>query len=79
MQKKSLDVEITNLSEYIHQAALDPHLNLDRLNQICDASNFFGFKGFCTNLIRLPSARKRLSANNKTKLIAAIGLSLIHI
>ncbi len=61
-----------DICSFIHQAALEPHLNLDSLNQICDACKHFNFAGLCTNLIRLPAARERLGSNKITKLIAVI-------
>ncbi len=61
------------VQSFIHQAALDPHLDLDSLNQICDACNHFQISGLCTNLIRLPAAKKRLGKTQHTKLIAVIG------
>ena len=61
-----------DISSFIHQAALDPHIDLDSLNQICDACKHFNFAGLCTNLIRIPAARDRLGKNQITKLIAVI-------
>ncbi|KGG16565.1 MULTISPECIES: deoxyribose-phosphate aldolase [unclassified Prochlorococcus] len=72
MNNKSIKSSDNDISSFIHQAALDPHLDLDSLNQICDACNHFDFAGLCTNLIRLEAARKRLGNNKKTKLIAVI-------
>ena len=57
---------------FIHQAALDPHLNLDSLNQICDACIHYNFSGLCTTLNKLLPAKKRLGKHNQTKLIAVI-------
>ncbi len=73
MQNKSFENEITDLPKYLHQAVLDPHLNVEVLNQICDASTYFNFAGLCTSLIRIPIARKRLGSNKKTNLIAVVG------
>tara|TARA_Y100001968_G_C19321956_1_gene699764 strand:+ start:252 stop:938 length:687 start_codon:yes stop_codon:yes gene_type:complete len=56
----------------IHQAALDPYINEECLNQICDIARHFNFAGLCTNLIRLPKARKRLGKSSQTKLIGVI-------
>ena len=64
--------DLTELSPHIHQAALDPHLTIEDLNEICDASRHYNFSGFCTNLARLSAARERLGSPNKTKLIAVI-------
>ncbi|WP_269622434.1 deoxyribose-phosphate aldolase [Prochlorococcus marinus] len=60
------------MPSFIHQAALEPHLDLESFNQICDACNHFNFAGLCTNLIRIPEARKRIATNKKTSLIAVI-------
>ncbi len=61
-------IDITN---HLHQAALGAHIDEEALNNICDLSKYFNFSGLCTNLIRLPTARKRLGATT-TKLIAVI-------
>jgi len=73
MQKSYFDNEISDLAKHLHQAALDPHLNVEGVNEICDASIYFNFAGLCTSLIRIPIARERLGANKKTRLIAVIG------
>ncbi len=73
MHKKNINAEVTNLSKYIHQAVLEPHTNIEELNQLCDASDFFDFKGFCTNLVRIPLARNRISTKKSMNLIAVIG------
>ena len=62
----------TDLALLIHQAAIDPHLSLKELDQLCEASKHFNFSGFCTNLKRLPEARKRLNKSSRTKLIGLI-------
>ncbi|AAP99442.1 MULTISPECIES: deoxyribose-phosphate aldolase [Prochlorococcus] len=72
MQYKSNNLEISEINSFIHQAALDPHINLDSLNQICDVCKHFNFAGLCTNLIRIQAARKSLGKNKQTKLIAVI-------
>ena len=73
MKTQDLNVSKEELSSFIHQAALDPHLNLESLNEACDASRHFDFSGFVTSLIRISPARKRLGKNQKTKLITVIG------
>ena len=73
MTFRDLQNECIDISQLLHQAALDPNLNEDSLNKICDASRHFNFSGLCTNLIRLPQARKRLGKPSQTKLIAVIG------
>ncbi len=65
--------ETTDLSTYIHQAALNPHMDLEGLHEICDACKHFEFSGFCTGPLRLPAARKRLGKQTQTKLIGVIG------
>ncbi|KGG13000.1 MULTISPECIES: deoxyribose-phosphate aldolase [Prochlorococcus] len=70
---KSDRTDHLDISSYIHQASLDPHTSIESLNTLCDASKFFNFGGFCTNLIRIPLARKRLGSKQKIKLIAVIG------
>ncbi len=72
MNYKLIEGEENNISSFIHESALDPHLNLDSLSQICDSCKHFTFAGLCTNLIRLPYARKYLGKSNSTKLIAVI-------
>ncbi len=73
MSKRSLHDVPPDLSLVIHQAALDPHLDNETLKEICEASLYFNFAGLCTNLVRLPYARKILGASSPTKLIAVIG------
>ncbi len=63
----------TELASFIHQAALDPHINIESLNNSCDSSRHFSFGGFCTSLSRLSEARERLGIKRKTKLISVIG------
>ena len=45
MNINAIKQEINDFPFFIHQAALDPHINLDALNQICDACNQFNFSG----------------------------------
>ncbi len=63
---------LSEVAPLIHQAALDPYLSIESLNNICDASRHFGFSGICTDLTRVTTARERLGPPNKTKLIAVI-------
>ena len=72
MTEELIKGEINNISSFIHESALDPHLNLNSLSQICDACNHFDLAGLCTNLIRIPYARKYLGTNKDTKLIEGI-------
>ena len=69
MSSKSQYLELAPL---IHQAALDPHLSINELDTVCDASVHYGFSGLCTNLTRISAARARLGGSNKTKLVAVI-------
>ncbi|WP_320668195.1 deoxyribose-phosphate aldolase [Prochlorococcus sp. MIT 1307] len=64
--------DLPDLSPLIHQAALNPHLSIDDLNKLCDASRYYSFSGFCTNLSRLTAAREKLGPPSQTKLIAVI-------
>ncbi len=74
MQFKFINDEISDvdITSFIHQAAIDPHLDVDSFNQICDACNHFNFSGLCTDPIRLLAARKRLGKNKNTKLISLV-------
>jgi len=60
------------LAPSIHQAALNPHLSLEELHEICDSASYFNFGGLCTNPTRIAPAREKLSTRNQTKLIAVI-------
>ncbi len=72
MTNSSRKEDLPDLAPLIHQAQLDPHIPKDKLNENIDAALRFGFSGFCTSLINLPSARKRLGSSNSTRLIAVI-------
>tara|TARA_Y100001968_G_scaffold132470_1_gene120889 strand:- start:4540 stop:5226 length:687 start_codon:yes stop_codon:yes gene_type:complete len=72
MAFNNLRNEYQDIPNLIHQAALDPHLNNDSLNQICDLAKHFNFSGLCTHPIRLPQARNSLGKSSQTKLIAVI-------
>tara|TARA_Y100001968_G_scaffold261987_1_gene250056 strand:+ start:1726 stop:2412 length:687 start_codon:yes stop_codon:yes gene_type:complete len=72
MTFSALNNECSDFSKSIHQAALEPHLEEEALNQLCDTSRYYNFGGLCTNLIRLPKARKRLGVSSQVKLIAVI-------
>ncbi|ABX08328.1 deoxyribose-phosphate aldolase [Prochlorococcus marinus] len=73
MTSNDINTSNAELSSFIHQAALDPHLPLESLNEICDASRHFSFSGLVTSLIRISAARKRLGKSQTTKLITVIG------
>ena len=61
-----------NISDVIHQAVLNPHLDKDMFIQICDGSKQNGFAGLCTSLSHLSIARSRLGSKGTTKLISVI-------
>ena len=61
-----------NISKVIHQAVLNPHLEKERLLEICDASKQNCFGGLCVSLSHLSIARERLGNKNTTKLISVI-------
>ncbi len=65
-------LELSDLAPLIHQAALNPLLDQEKLYQICDSARGFNFSGLCTNLNQLPLARNRLGSSGPTKLIAPI-------
>ncbi len=60
------------LAPLIHQAALDPHLSNEMLNDICDTSRHYKFSGLCTCPTLLKTARERLGSPKETKLICVI-------
>tara|TARA_Y100001968_G_scaffold170967_1_gene156408 strand:- start:922 stop:1608 length:687 start_codon:yes stop_codon:yes gene_type:complete len=72
MKSSNLQNKDLNFSQFIHQAALNPHLSKENLIEICDASKHFQFSGLCTDLIKLSDARKQLGKSTHTKLIAVI-------
>ena len=72
MSRESILEAHGNISQVIHQAVLNPHLEKERLLQVCDASKQNGFGGFCVSLSHLSIARARLGAKNTTKLISVI-------
>ena len=72
MGKNSLSEASENISNVIHQAILNPHLDKENLIQFCDGSKQNGFAGLCTSLSHLSIARERLGSKSTTKLIAVI-------
>ncbi len=72
MIKASLEDSFPELSKYIHQAALDPHLTDEGLMEICDSAKHFNFSGLCTNLLRIKQAREYLGSKGSIKLISVI-------
>ncbi len=61
-----------NISTYIHQAVLNPHLEKKMLVQVCNGSKQNGFGGLCTSLSHLSIAREILGSKSSTKLICVI-------
>tara|TARA_Y100001968_G_scaffold63799_1_gene54578 strand:+ start:7 stop:690 length:684 start_codon:yes stop_codon:yes gene_type:complete len=72
MSKNSVEEALTNISDVIYQAALNPHFDKEMIFKVCDASKQNGFAGLCTSLTHLPIARERLGSKSTTKLISVI-------
>ncbi len=72
MGKQRLEEAQADISNLIHQAVLNPHINKEMLIQICDASKQSCFAGLCTSLSYLSIARERLGTKCTTKLISVI-------
>tara|TARA_B100000965_G_scaffold402943_1_gene430005 strand:+ start:349 stop:1032 length:684 start_codon:yes stop_codon:yes gene_type:complete len=72
MVKNSSDKAYDNISNVIYQAVLNPHLDKEKLIQICNGSNQNSFAGLCTSLSNLSIARERLGSKSTTKLISVI-------
>ena len=72
MGKNSSQEAYENISNVIHQAILNPHLEKEVLVQYCDGSKQNGFAGLCTSLSHLAIARERLGSKSTTKLISVI-------
>ncbi len=72
IEKKFNHLEIPDLASLIHQAILNPYIDIDDIYRICEISKDFKFSGLCTNPMLLPIIRKRLGKKNQTKLIALI-------
>ena len=72
MKSNHNDLDLYNLPNLIHQAALDPYQDLNDLNEICDASKHFDFGGICTSLTQIPLIRERMRGKSKTKVIGVI-------
>ena len=73
MKKKISEKAYDNISNVIHQAFLNPHLDKEMFVQICDGSKQNSFAGLCTSLSHLSIARERLGIKSTTKLISVIG------
>ena len=72
MGKTSSEEAHTDISNVIYQAVLNPHLDKEKLIQICNGSNQNSFAGLCTSLSNLSIARERLGSKSTTKLISVI-------
>ena len=72
MVKNSLDTAYDNISNVIHQAILNPHLDKEMLAQVCNESKQNVFAGLCTSLSHLSIAREKLGSKSTTKLISVI-------
>tara|TARA_Y100001968_G_scaffold300579_1_gene312105 strand:- start:350 stop:1033 length:684 start_codon:yes stop_codon:yes gene_type:complete len=72
MLKKNSEKAYENISNFIYQAVLNPHLNKEKLAQICDGSQQNGFAGLCTSLSHLSIARESLGSKSITKLISVV-------
>ena len=72
MIKHSSEEAYKNISNVIHHAALNPHLDKESLFQVCDGSKQNGFAGLCISLSHLSIARERLGIKSSTKLISVI-------
>ena len=72
MSKNSLEKAHANISNVIYQAILNPHIDKEKIVQICDASKQNAFAGLCTSLSSLSFARERLGSPGATKLISVI-------
>tara|TARA_B100000214_G_C23903542_1_gene597698 strand:- start:68 stop:754 length:687 start_codon:yes stop_codon:yes gene_type:complete len=72
MSQNNSESAYENISNVIHQALLNPHLDKEILFQICDGSKQSGFAGLCTSLTHLSIARERLGRTSTTKLISVI-------
>ena len=72
MSQNSLDEAYDNISNVIHQAILNPHLDKEMLAQVCNGSKQNVFGGLCTSLSYLSIARERLGSKSTTKLISVI-------
>tara|TARA_B100000700_G_scaffold327993_1_gene444302 strand:+ start:2193 stop:2867 length:675 start_codon:yes stop_codon:yes gene_type:complete len=68
----TISIDSANLPMLIHQAAFNPHQDLNSFNESCDLAKHFSLGGFCTDLSMIPLARKRLGGEGISKLIATI-------
>ena len=72
MRKHIQEEAHNNISNVIHQAVINPHLDKEMLVQICDGSKQNTFAGLCTSLSHLAIVRDRLGSKSPTKLISVI-------
>ena len=72
MSRNSSEDAYDNISNVIHQAILNPHLDKEMLIRLFDGSKQNGFAGLCTSLSNLSIAREKLGRKSTTKLISVI-------
>ena len=72
MRKNKSEEAYENISNVIHQAVLNPHIDKEMVVQLCDSSKQNCFAGVCTSLSHLSIARERLGSKSTTKLISII-------
>jgi len=72
MRKNKSMEAYEDISNVIHQAVLNPHIDKELLIQVCDGSKQNCFAGVCTSLSLLSIARERLGSKSTTKLISII-------
>ncbi len=72
MDRNNSEEAYGNISNVIHQAVLNPHLEKEMLVQICDGCKQNSFAGLCTSLSHLSIARERIGSKSNTKLISVI-------
>ena len=72
MDLSNLKNDPLQLASFIHQAALNPFLSDELLNQLCNGAKKLNISRICTNLIRLEKTKELLGSKSDTKLIAVI-------
>ena len=65
-------MEVSELANFIDQAALDPFLSKQSIKEFCTASIHYNFRAVCSDLIKLKECRENLRNQTGIKLIAAI-------
>ena len=64
--------ELPELPPLIHQAVLDPLLEEEALQNICDAARLLGFGGLCASLCHLEAVRNRIGPSGRLRLFAVV-------